>query len=136
MRERQWSANMAEAFQKNYFVVLLGHSVKKQCWQIYLYSRFSAMFLDSVPKEDFKTIVRWASADLPGHCASLDYHNRVVSSTFVFHLLMAGNFFKPQRLKVNKSGICYIYFCYIGIRLILTFSNEGTSYCSFFIYNF
>ena len=60
------------------------------------------MFLDAVSKEDFKTIVKWAYADFPDHCASLDTHKGVVSTPFVFNFFMANKFFKHKRPKENQ----------------------------------
>ena len=73
------------------------------------------MFLDALPKEDFKLILRVASANWPDYCDSLDTHKWAVSTIFVVYFLMVGKFFKPKRPKVNNAETFFLFKIFINV---------------------
>ena len=65
----------------------------------------STTFWVTVPKQDFKLNFKRVSANLPVHCASMDTHEGMVSTTFYFQFEMGGGgaFFQVANGWVSKN---------------------------------
>ena len=57
---------------------------------------YLALCLDNAPKQEFRITFRWASANFPKHCASLDINKQVVQ--------------RRRKTRFSNGGSIYFYF--------------------------